>query len=109
MHILPIERVQAIFDCFDGDCSVRETTRRTGAAQRTVARYKHAWRRSRIRGADVEESGETLAVRPSQPALRHLAAAAAARGVSRGELIAELLEAIVDDNLVDFLVGGAAP
>jgi hypothetical protein len=109
MRVLPIGRVQEIFACLDDRCSVRETARRTHAAQRTVARYAHAWRRSRIRGGEVLEEGETLAVRPSRTALDQLAAEAARRDVSRSDLVAELLEAIVESNLIGSILGIASP
>lgn len=70
-------------------------------SRNTAARYTHLWRRARIRGGAVLDAGETVAARPSRKALDRIAAEAADRGVSRGELIAELLETITDHDLFE--------
>jgi hypothetical protein len=107
VRVLPVERVERIFACLDDRLSIRETSRRTETAQRTVARYAHQWRRARIRGAEVVDDCETIAVRPSPESLGYFAAGARRRNLSRSQLIHQLLEAIAEADLVGSILGDA--
>ncbi|WP_421724780.1 helix-turn-helix domain-containing protein [Bauldia sp.] len=92
MNRLPPDRVDALIRRFEAGLSDRATAAAAGVSRETVRRYRRLWR------ADRPHNGSVLALDPATAAA--LSAEASARGETPSVLAAQVLAAVVDQDLV---------
>jgi hypothetical protein len=107
VRVLPVSKVEAIFASLDAGCSIRETSRSTKAAQRTVARYHHPVAslpdpRRRRRGPGRDGGGPPVDRQPGLPGGCRSPAGPVAKRAHP-----QLLEQIAEADLVASILGEA--
>lgn len=106
MHTLSPERVESLFASLAADPrqSIRRLAAAAGVTRRTAERYRRIWQRTRVQLA-ADELGAVVAAALGATSSKELAAEAARRQLTRSALASEILRAVLDDGLVDVVLG----
>ena len=83
------DRVEALFQEFERGRSIKATARLTGAAPKTVRRYRRIW------------CAAPLCISLSADRRQVLGRTAASSGIAPSKLAAKVLEVVIDDRLLD--------